>query len=249
MSIYLYQPLYHLKKISENLWIVDGDQINMTVGPVKIPFPTRMTVVKLADDELWIHSPIKPMDSLLTSLNQLGSVRHLVSPNKLHYASMEEWRTLYPQAITWYPPGLKEQLRKQDDHFVFDRELLDQAPEDWEMELDQLVFRGSAYIEEVIFFHKSSRTLIMTDLIQNYRLSQTHSRMMKTLYRLGGIVAPCGKTPLDLRKSFLGHHDIVREQIEQILKWHPDKLIISHGDIFESNATEELKRAFDWASK
>ena len=64
----LYEPLYLLKKVDQNIWIVDGDLIQMDMKVFKLPFQTRMTVIKLNDDKLWIHSPIAPNEKLFTEL-------------------------------------------------------------------------------------------------------------------------------------------------------------------------------------
>ena len=56
----LYEPLYTLKEVDQNIWIVDGDLIQMDMKIFKLPFQTRMTVIKLNDCKLWIHSPIAP---------------------------------------------------------------------------------------------------------------------------------------------------------------------------------------------
>ncbi len=54
----LYEPLYTLKEVDQNIWIADGDLIQMDLeGVFKLPFQTRMTVIKLNDGKLWIHSP------------------------------------------------------------------------------------------------------------------------------------------------------------------------------------------------
>ena len=43
----LYEPLYTLKEVDQNIWIVDGDLIQMDMKIFKLPFQTRMTVIKL----------------------------------------------------------------------------------------------------------------------------------------------------------------------------------------------------------
>lgn len=48
----IYEPLYTLKPIAENIWIVDGDLIEMDAVLTKLPFSTRMTVIKLANGQL-----------------------------------------------------------------------------------------------------------------------------------------------------------------------------------------------------
>ena len=59
MSAFLpYAPLNTPKAFGGRLWIVDGPEIRMDYGPTSIPFPTRMTVVRLADGTLWVLSLI-----------------------------------------------------------------------------------------------------------------------------------------------------------------------------------------------
>ena len=86
IPIKLYDPLYQLKPIAENVWIVDGPAIEMSFGLGKVPFSTRMTVVRLANGKLWCHSPIQPEQALLDNLAQLPEVAYLIGPTKLHYA-------------------------------------------------------------------------------------------------------------------------------------------------------------------
>ena len=95
----LYHPLNTLKPFGENIWTADGGEIRMAFPlGVKIPFSTRMTVVRLADGGLWCHSPIAPSPELFAQIDALGEVRHLVSPNKIHYAHIAAWKARYPQA-------------------------------------------------------------------------------------------------------------------------------------------------------
>ena len=88
----LYEPLYTLKEVDQNIWIVDGDLIQMDMKIFKLPFQTRMTVIKLNDGKLWIHSPIAPNEELFTELDALGKVAYLISPNKIHYAYIADWK-------------------------------------------------------------------------------------------------------------------------------------------------------------
>lgn len=82
MKPFEYEPINQLKQIAENVWIADGEKIDMSFGPIKAPFPTRMTVIKLKNGDLWIHSPINPTEKLIKQLNSIGKVTHLISPNK-----------------------------------------------------------------------------------------------------------------------------------------------------------------------
>ncbi len=246
MSIPLYEPLYTLKKVAENIWIADGELIHMNFVAFHVPFSTRMTIVRLADGTLWCHSPIKPEQKLLRAIDQLGKVRHLISPNKIHYAYISAWQKIYPDALAWSSPGVEARARSQKIPVQFDQPLTDQAPNDWSAEIEQLIFKGSRVVEEVVFFHKKSRTLILTDLIENFESERTESYFWKHIQKIAGISAPNGKAPLDFRLTFIGQKAQARQSLARMLAWQPEKMILAHGQWYEKNGTAELKRSFSW---
>lgn len=167
--LYLYHPLNTLKPVGPNLWIADGDLIHMAFPlGLKVPFSTRMTVVRLSDGGLWCHSPIAPSPALQAEIDALGPVRHLVSPNRIHYAHIPAWAARYPAAKTWASPGVRERAASQHIAVAFSADLDDRAPPDWAIDLEQLAFAGSWAMTEMVFFHRASRSLILTDLIENF---------------------------------------------------------------------------------
>lgn len=246
ITIPIYEPLNTLKKVAENIWIIDGDLIKMNVAVMGIPFSTRMTIVKLKDGSLWCHSPIDPTEKLLEEINHLGEVKHLVSPNKIHYAYIGEWKKHYPNAVAWASPGVEERARSQNIAVSFDRILEDNPPLEWADEINQLIFKGSRVVQEVVFFHKSSQTLILADLIENFEPKRTKNFFWRNIYKLAGIADPDGKMPVDFRMTFWGQKEKGRASLNRILEWKPEKIILAHGRWYEENGTSELKRAFRW---
>ena len=97
-AVETYEPTGTLKPVTDGLWIVDGPAIDFGYLGLKFPFPTRMTIVRLADGGLWVHSPTELSASLRGEVDALGRVRHLVAPNRIHYWWMEEWLAAYPGA-------------------------------------------------------------------------------------------------------------------------------------------------------
>ncbi|WP_254564947.1 hypothetical protein [Oscillatoria sp. HE19RPO] len=47
----LYEPIGTLKAVDENIWIADGPIVKMAMYGTSIPFPTRMTLVRLRNGE------------------------------------------------------------------------------------------------------------------------------------------------------------------------------------------------------
>lgn len=241
-----YEPLDTLKQVDEDIWIVDGPIIHMAFPlGLRVPFPTRMTIVRLAQGGLWLHSPIAPTPALRRAVETLGPVEHLVSPNFIHYASIAGWAEAYPAAKTWASPGVRERAEAQGIAVHFADDLRDAPAAAWADELEQLVFEGSRVIREVVFFHVRSRTLILADLIENFEPERIPV-LLRPLLRLAGPVHPDGKAPVDLRMSFWGGHERARRSLSRMLAWHPERVILAHGKWYEKDGEAELRRAFRW---
>lgn len=237
-----YEPLNALKPIGLDIWIVDGPVLQWGYGlPVTWPFPTRMTIIRLPDGGLWLHSPTHPDEALIASIAALGPIRHLVSPNKIHHVSIGAWATRFPDAKIWASPGVRARST-----VAFTDDLSDAPPPDWAETIDQRIARGSAALEEAIFFHRPSKVLILTDLIENFEDARLHGWFARIMYRLIGVMAPNGRAPRDLRATFAGHHERLRPVVEWMLACDPERIVIAHGRWFEENGAAELRRAFSW---
>lgn len=75
MASEAHAPLDTLKPIAPDVWIVDGPEIRMGYLGIKVPFPTRVTIVRLPDGAIWNHSPIAPNESLAKEAQKLGLSR------------------------------------------------------------------------------------------------------------------------------------------------------------------------------
>src|SRR6185312_11539383 len=107
MTIYEgYEPLGVLKPVAPEVWIVDGPEIRFKLGILRVPFPTRMTVVRLPSGGLWLHSPVAFDASLAAALRELGPVAHIVAPNTIHYWWVGDWSSRFPAAEVWSVPRL-----------------------------------------------------------------------------------------------------------------------------------------------
>lgn len=230
-----------LKPAGKDIWIYDGSIVSF----YGFPFPTRMTIIRLTNGDLWVHSPEKMNASLKDELASLGEVKHLVSPNKLHHLFLPEWINEYPEAKTYAAPGLS---KKRND-INFDIELSESPQEEWGEVISQTIFRGSPAMEEVVFYHRPSGTLILTDLIENFN-PDTLNWWQTKLARYVGILYPEGKTPIDWRFTFrFGSKNRARKSLAIMLGWKPENIILSHGVCVFRGGTEFLKSSFSWLQK
>jgi hypothetical protein len=204
-----------------------------------------MVVARLANGGLFLWSPTEPDEGLRSEVDALGPVRHLVSPNKIHYSHMSAWTRAYPGATAWASPGARERAAARGADVAFDADLGDEPEGAWSEDLDQLLFRGSRFMEEIVFFHRKTRTLVLADLIENFEPGKV-GRPWRWLVRLAGAADPDGKAPIDLRLTFSGGKEAARASFERMVAWSPERVIMAHGRPYGRNGTEELRRAFRW---
>ena len=238
-----YDPINTLKPVAPDVWIVDGPVIGMAYFGFRIPFTTRMTVVRLSDGSLWLHSPTPAEPALCEAIDALGPVRFLIAPNKIHYWWIGNWKSRYPEATTWAAPGVAAHAAER--FAGFHHELDATAPETWRGEIDQVAVPGD-YLTEIDFLHRPSRTLILTDFIENFEPGKVTCWRWRLLMKVGGVSDPDGKMPYDLRTTFLRHREAFKAAVETMLAWHPERILLAHGRWYANNAEAELRRACRW---
>ena len=242
MNAGLYAPIDRLKPVCPEVWIVDGPEIRFRYAGVNLPFQTRMTVVRLPDGGLWLHSPTAPDPTLVERVAALGPVRFLVAPNTIHYWWVPDWARLFPEAEVWGAPGLERSAKRAMPGF---RPLGDRPPAAWAEAIDQVLVKGDG-LTEVDFFHRPSRTLVLTDLIENFEPKRVKNRWLRLIIRLAGAADPDGKAPIDMQLSFLRQRRTVRAAAERMIAWEPKRILIAHGRWYSENGVDELRRAFRW---
>ena len=103
-----YAPLDTLKPFAENLWIVDGPEIRMDYCGIKLPFPTRMTVVRLADGSSAIWSAVALNEDAMAQVEAFGPPRFLIVPNAGHRTDVHVFKARYPDITVITPEGSRE---------------------------------------------------------------------------------------------------------------------------------------------
>jgi hypothetical protein len=222
-----YPPLNTLKPVAKNVWIVDGPSVRFGLALLKFPFSTRMTIIRVGG-QLFVHSPTTLTEPLRMQVDAIGAPAWIVGPNRIHYSWLAEWASAYPDATLYLAPRIQEQAGKR---FV--------------LELATLPIAGG-YMTEVEFFHYATRTLILTDLIENFEPQKLGSLALRFLARAGGVSDPHGGMPRDLRLTFVKHRAPLRAAVQKMLSWKPERIILAHGRWYEKHGEAELRRAFSW---
>lgn len=165
--------------VKDRIWTFDQVQ-----GIFYVIVPIRMTVVRLDAGGLFVHAPVAPTAECLNQLQGLidrhGPVRYIVLPTVSaieHKATVGPFARKFPQAevyvaphqwsfpvnlpLSWlgFPPGRTQRLPLHSADAPFGDEL------DYEV-LGPIDLNIGPF-EEVVFFHRSSQTLLVTDTVMS----------------------------------------------------------------------------------
>lgn len=229
-----------LQPIGDGIWIADGGNVSF----YGFAYPTRSVIVRLADGQLWVWSPIALSPHLKKEIDALGQPGHLVSPNKIHHLFLSDWHDAYPDALLWGPQST---IDKRDD-LPFQPALGDDPPAQWAGQIEQAWFRGSIAMDEIVFFHGASHTAILADLSENFDeafLRANWAGWQRAIAGVWGIVEGKGRAPLEWRWSFL-RRDLLRKARDKVLAWQPERVVMAHGRWCERDGTRFLQKSFDW---
>lgn len=241
-SLRLYEPVNRPKPVTDDLWIVDGPVVHMKYWGLRIPFTTRMTIVRLPDGRLWVHSPTELTDQLRHAMDVLGTVSFIIAPNRLHTSWLTSWKLQWPDAMT---AGVAAEPAWSGMQINYALDLGGSEVFPWEPDIKRCFVQGGAF-SETIFFHAASRTLILTDLVENFEMQRVRGFWMRLLLRVSGPLDPNGTAPPDMRYTFRKHHAGLRRAMARIRDWAPERVILSHGRWYETDGLREMERAFAW---
>lgn len=201
-----------------------------------LEFGNRMTVIRLPDGALWVHSPNALDDAAKAFFAREGEPRYFVAPNVFHHLFLEEWKKAYPRALFFAAPGLESKRRD----FPWDGILSARGEDEpWSPAVVQHLFQGAPKLGEVVFFHPPSRVMIVTDLVMNFDDAWTKRPLNALVLRIYG--AWGAPTVTRFARSFMKDRAAARASVEALAALDPATIVVSHGHVVR-NASGALVR-------
>lgn len=218
-----------LRACGENLWF---DEYDLMMPGVGFHFRGRMTVAKLSDGSVWLHSPIPIDDALAVEIDEIGPVKHLVAPNLFHHLHLKGVIERYPEATLYGVPGFEKKRPDLD----FDHVLSSDAPVAWGGEFDQLLLKGAPSLNEMVFLHKPSGSLIVTDLVFN--IQECKNWQSRLLFRLVGTYKRMAHSRS--WRMIAKDKDALRKSVHKMLSWDFERVLMAHGEVVDQDAKSKL---------
>jgi hypothetical protein len=200
----------------------------------------RMTLVRLADGSVLVHSPCEIDAEAKAAILTIGPVAAIVAPGTFHHLHTRSAQAAFPDAKTFICPGVEGRA----PGLRYDGVLDDTAPDLWRGQLEQVLVRGSHWMREVAFYHPVSRTLILVDIVENItgrtRTTNWQLRLWwKVVFRMWNRPKPAPEYQFGWRDK-----RAARLSLRRVLAWDFERVVIAHGDLIEARAHAVVAEAW-----
>eukprot|EP00850_Spirogloea_muscicola_P000792 SM000003S11037 [mRNA] locus=s3:495764:497502:+ [translate_table: standard] len=208
-----------IEQVADNVWTFT-QPLPFVIVDVKL----RMTVVKLDDGTLWLHSPVALTGEVLAALMTLGGpVGHIVSGNNFleHSIFASSYAKAFPGALLYSAVPLEKlHSRVRKGLARVDEVLSDKPPPAWEGQIDQVHFNIDNTLIECVFYHKMSKTLLASDSLLYF-------------------------DDVDLLSKKKALKPVVSKILGKLEAWDFDKVVAAHGSAPVRDGKSVLWKSFD----
>jgi hypothetical protein len=214
-----------LETLGEGVHTLEGAQRFMG-----LEMGARMTVLE-TDGGVLVHGPLGVPPETIA---EIGVPRWVLAPNLLHHLYVGPW--LAAGCEGWAAAGLQHKRGDLQFHGV-----VEPGVQPFGSDIQLFPLQCFPLSNEVVVYHRPSRTLVVTDLVFNIAPTApwTTKAVMFCICGYPG----CKTTALE---RILMHRDVARREINALLALDFDRLILAHGDVVESGGRKALAGAFEW---
>lgn len=219
--------------IAEQVWI-DAAPVSF----LGLSMSSTMTLVKLGDGSLLVHSPVPLTAERRKAAEALGSIAHLYAPNLFHHLSIGQWAAALPGARVHGPRDLAQ---KRPDLRI-DRTHGDAAEPAFAAVIDELPIDGFR-LQETAVFHRPSGTLLLADLVHN--VGRPRHGWTKFYTKTMGFYDRVALSRV-LRWTSFSDRAAARRSLDRLLALPVERIVVGHGAPLLSGAREALAAAYSW---
>jgi len=228
--------------MERKLWTIVPDQIWGLEHEIRmlpgVYLPARMLLIRLNEDSLALWSPVPMTDAHAAEIAAHGSVDVIIAPNNYHHLYLRPAMERYPDAEVWAAPGLPEKRSNLELPNVL---TADAAPR-WADALQPFFMDGAPRMQESVFVHHATRTLVVADALFN--LQTTRGLMSPLMFRLLGSYG----RPMQSRtwRSIVKDREAMRRSTRAVLDAEFERIIMAHGTVIDAFGHAVFQEATSW---
>jgi hypothetical protein len=217
-----------IEELSDNLWRVEGELPHFSMRRV-------MTVVRLSDGRLVIHSAIALDEAAMTRLEAWGTPAFLLVPHARHRLDAPRYKERYPSLRVLVPPAVLDKARAV---VAVDGTYAD-APSDPALRLE--VLDGTGEAEGALIVHSADgASVVLNEVV--FDLQPPKSAVGRAALRLVGFGPGARVTPV-VKVGLVKDKALLKAHLERLAAT-PNlvRLIVSHVRMSEGEAAAAALR-------
>ncbi|MCB0326750.1 MAG: hypothetical protein KDD52_03940 [Bdellovibrionales bacterium] len=194
--------------------------------------PIKSVVIGIGDRTILI-SPIPQITKYRDQIENVGIPTDIVAPNGFHHLGIKEASRMYPSAKLWGVPILS--LKRSDINWSY------MLPDPWPFgeTLDVLPVEGMPKIDEMIFYYRPQKVLIVSDLCFNHIHGEGFGNWI--IFSLFGTYKRFAVSRFFAK--FVHDRGALKKSIQKIVDLDIEQIIVPHGVDIKENAKEKLIQA------
>lgn len=199
-----------------------------------LPLGRRVAIARGAVGQLVVFSPLHLSDQSEAEIKRIGEIAAFVLSSRFHDGFYEEYFSRFRETRFLAGPASLE------DHSRWPLTML--QPDLPELEgFSYELLQGMPRVQEHVFLHHASRTLIVADAFFN--LPTANKWVIRLLMR----AADMGGKPRPSRmfRALIRSRLAFSISLRKVLEWDFDRIVPGHGDVINSGAKEVLQNAFN----
>jgi hypothetical protein len=221
-------PFDQLIPVADDVWVVRDE---LRLAPAMF-LPLASTVIRLPQGGIWVHSPVRIGQSA-AAIDAFGPVQFVVAPSGLHHLHVRAAVQRWPNAQVLASPAV---AAKQPELAVAP---LTTGSLPWGPEIEALPLGGLPGIEEWVFFHRPSRTLLVTDLV--FHLLHVRGWASHLAYLAFGTRHRLAVSRLF--RAYIRDRAALAASVDAMLNWPFVRVIPCHGEVLEQDAHARMQAA------
>jgi hypothetical protein len=217
-------------EIAPGLW-----EVNFPFSVLGVAMGRRMIMVRLPDGSLQLHSPGCIDPKLKKEIERKGRVSAILGPTNFHDTFMRQALEAFPNASFSASPGFPKVHPSNCAPKTFT-----ECPAEWNEVLLWKQLDGIPSLNETVFLHRPSRTLLDSDLVFN--ITPEAGAWTRWFFKLNGAYNLL--RPTRIFRACIKDRTAFNQSVNHILGWDWDRLVMSHGGVVQNQARERFRLEF-----